>query len=270
MMDIMSRDNNNPDRNDIRRRDFLKKSGAAAGVGAFGFTGLSGNVKATEKTDFEITGRNELSDREAQRYVGDAVSQAYTQDLARKMMDENNLRPAFSNAFGIKFETDDPKLNAMNPVAVSLPLVSKKSDRGGLLVMTMADTEDGRTPLSALGITAESPSASGPSTMSAGEVKSYAVVDEQASVVNSRTVDPSGVGTQGIGCDACKLVASELCDYGAGKVSKSFCIRACLPFVSGVATYVACAGACALILDYITGYACDQGADYVCNQAGIC
>lgn len=267
----MSNEDNNRDSNDIRRRDFLRKSSMAAGAGIFGFAGLSGEVDATSKADFEITDRTELSDAEARQYVGDAVSWSSTQGLARKMMEEKDLRPAFSNAFGVKFTTDDPKLNARNPAAVTLPLVSKTGSDAGLLVMTVADTEKGRGPLAAFGVTAEGDASSGDvQAMSSARVKSYAHVDGQATVVRDRQVSAGDVGTQSIACGACEFIVSELCSYGVGQVTKGACIEICLPLAGGIYTYVACAGACALILDYLTDRACSIGANYVCNQAGLC
>lgn len=268
----MSNDNNdNQDSNDIQRRNFLKKSSLAAGAGVFGLSGFAGNVDATSKADFEITGRSQLSDSDARSHVGTAMSWSYTRNLSKTMIQEADLRPAFSDAFGLSVTTDDPKVNEANPVTVSLPFVSPKGDRGGLLVMTVADTEQGRGPLAAFGVTAEGTPTSGDvQAMSSAQVKSYAVVDEQATVVNDRQVAAADVGTQDIGCGVCEFIASELCSYGVGKVTEGYCIQICLPLVSGVATYIICAGACAIMVDYITDRACSYGANYVCSQAGFC
>lgn len=263
--------NSGSDRSDIERRDFLKKSGLAAGAGAFGFSGFTGSVDATDKVDFEITGRTQLSDSEARSNIGTAMSWADSRNLVKKMIQQEGLRPAFSNAFGMSFTTDDPKVNEVNPTAVSLPLVSPKGDRGGLLVMTVADTDQGRAPLSAFGVTAKGNATNGDvQAMSSAQVKSYAVVENEASIVRDRQVSAAEVGTQGIGCDVCEFIAGELCSYGVGKVTEGYCIKICLPLVSGIATYVVCAGACALIIDYITDQACGYGASYVCDQAGFC
>ncbi|WP_135827419.1 halocin C8-like domain-containing protein [Halorussus halobius] len=263
-------DNDSHDGNDIQRRDFLKKSSLAAGAGIFGFTGLAENASATDKVDFEITGRSELSGSEAQSQVGTAMTSTYSQDLVKTMAQEADLRPAFGNAFGLSVTTDDPKVNEANPVTVTLPLVSPRSDRAGLLVMTVADTEEGRQPLAAFGVTAEGDARDDVQAMQSAQVKSYAYGDEQASVVSSEQVAAADVGAEDIGCGVCEFLVSKLCEYGVGKVTKGYCIEICLPLVSGVATYIACAGACAILLDYLTKEACDYGANYVCEQAGFC
>jgi len=269
----MSNDNNeNHDSNDIQRRDFLKKSSLAAGAGFFGLSGFSGDVDAAAKADFDITGRSQLSDAEARSYVGDAMSWSYTRDLSKKMIQDAGLQPAFSNAFGVSFTTDDPEVNAENPAAVSLPYVSPQGDRAGLLVMTVADTDEGRAPLAAFGVTAEGAVSGGDvQAMSAAQVKTYAVVDEQATVVRDRQVSAGEVGAQGsISCGACEFIVGELCSYGVGKVTEGYCIEICLPLAGGIYTYIACAGACALIIDYLTEQACSIGSTYVCEQAGLC
>lgn len=268
----MTDDNDiNSDRDDIQRRDFLKKSGLAAGAGVFGFSGFADNVNATDKADFEVTGRSQLSDSEAQKNVGNAMSWSYSRDLAKNMIQEADLRPAFSNAFGVSFTTDDEKVNELNPAAVSLPFVSPKGDRGGLLVMVVADSEEGRAPMSAFGITAEGNVGNGNvQAMSSAQVKSYAVVDEEAGIVRDRQVSAADVGAQDIGCDVCEFIVGELCSYGVGKVTEGYCIEICLPLVSGLWTYIACSGACALIIDYLTDQACSYGSSYVCEQAGFC
>lgn len=264
-------DNDTNDRNDIQRRDFLKKSSLAAGAGIFGFSGLANNASATDKVDFEITGRRELDGAEARSNVGAAMTATATSDLTKTMSQEARLQPAFSNAFGLAVTTDDPEINEANPVTVTLPFVSPRGDRAGLLVMTVADTEEGRKPLSAFGITAEGDARNDDvQAMQSAQVKSYAYGDGQASVVSDEQVAAADVGAENIGCGVCEFLVSKLCEYGVGKVTKGFCVEACLPLVSGVATYIACAGACAILLDYLTKQACDFGANYVCDQAGLC
>jgi len=264
-------DNDTNDRNDIRRRDFLKKSSLAAGAGIFGFSGLTNNASATDKVDFEITGRSELDGAQARSDVGSAMTATAASDLTATMSQEARLQPAFSNAFGLSVTTDDPEINAANPATVTLPFVSPRGDRGGLLVMTVADTEEGRKPLSAFGITAEGDARNDDvQAMQSAQVKSYAYDGGQASVVRDEQMTAADVGAENIGCGVCEFLVSKLCDYGVGKVTKGFCVEVCLPLVSGVATYIACAGACAILLDYITGQACDFGASYVCDQAGFC
>ncbi len=182
----------------------------------------------------------------------------------------NGFHPNVLGAGGLTLTTNKEVVNEGDPVVVSIPYESTNRDdslvQAGLVNYLIIDEEDGkRVPAAAIGIYTEETS-QGILRKLIGSSEGDPVVFHEETIKDRATVPESGeisALAPSIGCATCQIVYDGLVGGTWGGVSNSACLYGCT--ASGPA-YLACVGACAIIVNAIVLYGTFYTAPVFCSD----
>ena len=275
-----------------RRRDILKKLGAASFTAGVGIPTLSGNGAAAQNTH-DYWADAQVKEEEAAVADGETIIRAEQGDeLAASMEDETDLQREIDYTLAWDLKPKDDDLEQYNPSLVFLPFAPAASNRaekaaevgpahaGGLIAM-VADVDGERVPTAGFGITRT------PVQTKAGnnsEVNQSVArerifspkdgvsveVDRQTSAESLPT--QSDVGTQVGECAFCTALVSTACVF-LSTVDDAACIYYCYSLSAVPPAALGCAGICAALIASSGGQVlvCSAGSALsICVGAGFC
>lgn len=262
------------------RRNVLQKMTTAAAVGGLGASATGLSAAESDQPDWEI--RNvEWLDVTTSEYA-DYFNRDNWGSTLRDRIVRDGYEALPSGVSAARMVTTSREVNALNPVQVFLPFtrqVSANNETDGVIVGTVAGESGDRRLISAFGsvidreegVSADSPQA---------DAKLYGNIsreeEPQAGVFETRSAaqvaaNAEGIQTDGLACDACKLVVANICGYVSGKVTNSVCLKTgvvCAGVGGGVniPAGLGCMGACYLVVGTIASYGCLKAPGFICGK----
>lgn len=266
---------------DQTRRNVLQKMTTAAAVGGLGVSATGVSAARSDSPDWEIRNIDWLEDDVASEY-----SVYFDRDNWGSSLRDQIIRDGYeaipSGVSAARMVTTSREVNALNPVQVFLPFTrraSRSDATDGVIVGTVAGEAGDRRLISALGsVVDRNDGVSADSTRA--DAKLYGNVSDgeelQAGVVRTQSgaqvaANMDGVQTDGLGCDACKILVGNICGATTGKVTEAVCLKAgvvCAGLGGGVniPAGLGCLGACYLVVGTVSAYGCLKAPGFICGK----
>jgi|GEM_PF-1810326 len=265
---------------EVDRRGVLKSVGAAGVASGLGLVGSSMTAAATggDEAEFNITDAT-LKDADAAAFDREATLHGEESGQLTREMARATGRSAETQAISFDLETDDQDVNAVSPAVTAVPMKPASKDWNDvtptditLQFALTADDNGQRKAVSTVGVSFHS----GPRALSSNEMRvdTYGKdSDDEISVVRKETAERPDVGTDGLGCDGCKVVVGAICVGVNTTLGRKACISRCIPIViSNPLIGTGCAGLCYALTSTFGKIACGSGglSEGACRAVNFC
>lgn len=266
----------------MNRRKVLRTAVAAGGIGGLGmFSSMPVGATETDNQPFTITDAH-LKDADAA--VADRVAlekTTETSELAAAMRQDTG-RESGDPTISYSLETEERQVQQYSPAITAVPMKPKTKEWNEVSISDISvqfaltiEQNGRRTPVSALGMSYESSDLT--TTGDDVTLNIYGSDDSgNVSVVEKSQVsapNSNDLGTNGLGCDGCKVVVGAICVGVNGTLGRAGCVSRCVPIViSNPLIGTGCAGLCYALTSTLGKIACGSGglSEAACRTIDFC